>query len=314
VVVKNAQHRSSSTSSSRLVLSRRAWQAHSKTLPAKPKPKNQKADEKPWPREYQLAGYAAATIFIPYSLLWFALSNPTARQQLEAIAPDLVDNPRIRQHFGELEWDVQAYGDKDDELIPQYYQYPGEVGWREREKEVNAQERNKGEVEANLYLQYGGTSSVETKKVASSILANPESLKQAFGVSDDSDARVALDFPSDDVSTEVTSDGELTLSDQLSTDFVEDDPSRFLRRERHTFSSWHYVPSLSAEEKKVQEKNQRMSELDVDIARLEYTIDELERDLKDPNCTKDRDTMNEDRSKARSELRKLKWRRRLGMK
>ena len=107
------RHRQLSTSTDpRLVLSRRAWQAHAKKLPAKPKPKATKED-KPWPREYQIAGYVAAGLFIPYSLLWFALSNPSARAQLEVIAPDLVDNPTLRKHFGELEWDAQAYGDKD---------------------------------------------------------------------------------------------------------------------------------------------------------------------------------------------------------
>ncbi|CAJ1961659.1 unnamed protein product [Cylindrotheca closterium] len=320
-VEMNAQHRSSSTtsSSSRLVVSRRAWQAHTKTLPSRPKATKKKADEKPWPREYQLAGYAAAAIFIPYSLLWFALSNPTAREQMEEIAPGLVDSPRMRKHFGELEWDVQAYGDKDEGIIPAFYHYPGESGYRERQKEATVQERNKAQVEANLYLQSDETSSVETKKVAASTLANPECLKQAFGVANDySEAKVALEFPSDDEddggSAESTSGGELSLSDQLSTDFVEEDPTLRLRQEHHTFSSWHYIPTLSAEEKKAQAQSQSMSDLDVDIARLEYTIGEVERDMKDPNCTKDRDTMDEDRSKARSELRKLKWRRRLGIK
>ncbi|KAL3934943.1 MAG: hypothetical protein SGBAC_009448 [Bacillariaceae sp.] len=319
VVVTNPQHRSSSStsSSSRIVLSRRAWQAHTRALPAKPKATKTKADEKPWPREYQIAGYVAAGIFIPYSLLWFSLSNPSARESLEAIAPSLVDSPQMRHHFGELEWDVLAYGDKDEEITPKYYQYPGEVGWRERQKEATISENKDTEVETNLYLQYDTTSSVETKKMASSILVNPESLKKAFGIPDDSEAKVALDFPYDDVALaeeeSSSNDGELTLSDQL-TDFVEADPTLKLRQERHTFSSWHYIPTLTAEEQKAQAQNQRVSELDVDIARLEYTIDELEKDLKDPTCTKDIDTMNEDRTKAKTELRKLKWKRRLGLK
>jgi len=54
------------------------------------------------------------------------------------------------------------------------------------------------------------------------------------------------------------------------------------------------------------------TDVEMNIGRLEYTTSELEKNLRDPMCTRDIDDMQQELRQSKRELSKLKWKRRLG--
>jgi hypothetical protein len=281
----------------RLVVSRRAWRAYKETLPKKVKKKVDKPEDKPWPRNMQLAAYGAAAIFVPYATIWFITSNPSLREALQGVLP--LD--KLRSHFGDEEWDVKSYVERE-ELNEECYKFPNEPPLLERQQEAKIQEFNDGKVSANIYLLSDDGSQEQMKEVPASTRANRKALLELVGTSDGKD--VAVDFVDTYDSEMDSSSSSSEFGDTLS--FPESaDSVRPLLQTIHTYSSWHHVPSQQA---------QAASQLNVDleVPRLEFVIDELEKSLKDPSCTRDIDGMVAELNEAKSDLRRLKWKRRLG--
>lgn len=273
------------------------WQEHVKKLPKKPTPKRENSDDKPWPRNMQIAGYVAAAVFIPYTAVWYIVSSPSLRDMFQDVLP--LD--KLRAHFGEVEWDAQSYADRHEPLVTEYYHFPLEWSYRERKTEEETKNLNETTLTASLYL-LGDHEMKETKLVNASTVANRENLQKLFGrSSSDAKAALAVEFEVDESSAE----DEAQLMDDFS---MQDDPALQLRKQTHTFSSWYHVsaPNQAQEE-------QNMSQTDFEVARLEYDIAELEKDLKDPNCTRDIDDMTTKLREAKREMSTLKWKRRLGM-
>jgi hypothetical protein len=61
-----------------------------------------------------------------------------------------------------------------------------------------------------------------------------------------------------------------------------------LLQQTDTFSDWYYHSNLAQQ---AQEQEASNTDTQMEQSRLEYTIFELERKLKDPNCTRDVDDM-----------------------
>jgi hypothetical protein len=120
---------------------------------------------------------------------------------------------------------------------------------------------------------------------------------------------VAIDFGN------VIVDNDGTLQEELMQD--DEDDSSFSRneypvtRQTNIYSLWHYMGRFAAAQQ--QQDRKRMSSSDVQVARLEHTIQTLQHDLKDVNCTRDRDDMQRELQENKTALRKLKWRKRLGL-
>jgi hypothetical protein len=72
------------------------------------------------------------------------------------------------------------------------------------------------------------------------------------------------------------------------------------------FSTWHYFQTPPPS------RIQGPSDFEVQVSRVEYQIAQLERDLKDPNCHRDIDDMQQELKSAKDELSRLKWKRWLG--
>jgi hypothetical protein len=289
----------------RRVLSRRAWQAHELTMPKKPKFKSTKADEKPWPRNMQLAAYAAGAVFVPYSTLWLISSNPKLRELFK----DIIPMDMIRGHFGEIESDAQSYEDNKsgDELDRGYSRLPEEMSFAERQRQAKVDELNSAEVTVNVYL-LDSSSSQTTIKAPGSAPANPEKLLELLGSQvEHTKGSVAIDFEEDpgNYSSNAT---DLLYTDETTHDFTLEDPTKSLLRQTHTFSTWYY-------QRPAQEEQQagKVTDRDMEVSRLEYTIAKLQKDRKDPASTRDMDDMAEELQQAKSSLSKLRWKRRLGM-
>jgi hypothetical protein len=289
----------------RRVISRRAWQAHERTMPKKPKIKSTRADEKPWPRNMQLAAYAAGAVFVPYSTVWLISSNPTLRELFKDILP--MDT--IRGHFGEMEWDAQSYQDKLSGEAPDrgYSRLPEEMPLAERRKQAKIEELNSAQVTVNVYL-LDSSSSQTTIRSPGSVPANPEKLLELLGSQvEHAKGSVAIDFE-EDQDNNYSSNASDLYADDVNQDFTLEDPTKDLLRQTHTFSTWYY-------QRPVQEEQQvgKVTDRDMEISRLEYTIDKLQKDRKDPASTRDMDDMAEELQQAKSSLSKLRWKRRLGM-
>ena len=93
-----------------LVISRRSWHefkdshGFSRKRPGSSKSSD---DEKPWPRNIQIAGYVAGALLVPYTILWTVTSNPTLREWFGPYLP----MDRLRTHYGKLEWDAESYSE-----------------------------------------------------------------------------------------------------------------------------------------------------------------------------------------------------------
>ena len=299
------------------VLSRRVWQSHAQKLSKKtPKVEKVKPEEKPWPRNVPIAGGVAACIFIPYTLVWMVTSNPTLRQFFGPFIP--LD--RLRKHFGVLEWDSQSYTDQQEEdedaslLLPEdgFYQFPVEDSYLVRQQQETIEELENETITATIYL-LGDPQIQETKQVPASIKANPRTLAELVGAAAASGpattecaTRVAVEFIAND-SVQEERDSAVSGLDMSP---VENKPTRSLLQRMSVYSTWHYAPTFGTEEDPGNPKN-KATEVDIDVLRLEYTVEKLEQDLRDPNCTRDRDEMQAELKQARRELSRRKWKRRL---
>ncbi len=158
----------------RLVISRRVWQAHEKTLPkVKPKPQADSSDDKPWPQSVRIAGAVVGGIFIPYSIVWFITSNPSLRDMFQ----DYLPMDRLRTHFGEVEWGAQSYVDtqmdKEANVVKEagLYQFPGEITWKDRKQQEIVEKMEASKVTANAELK-------QTKQVPVPTRANRKVLSE----------------------------------------------------------------------------------------------------------------------------------------
>lgn len=120
-----ASNFTASTPSLDKIVSRRAWTKYTLNNPrvkktaAKAKPE----EEKPWPKSMVYSAYAAASVFVPYSLLWFIMDQPSLRDSLVAslirqtivVTADGESLPGpatwLRRHFGQVDPHVVAYPD-----------------------------------------------------------------------------------------------------------------------------------------------------------------------------------------------------------
>jgi hypothetical protein len=292
-----------------LVISRRVWQAHEKTLPkVKPKPRADSSDDKPWPLSVRIAGAVAGGIFIPYSMAWFSTSNPGLRDYFE----DYLPMNQLRTHFGEVEWNGQSYVDaqmdKEAHVVKEagLYQFPGEITWKDRKQQEIVDEMEASEVTANLYVLEDHAELKQTKQVPASIRANRKVLSELVGTQEEGVA-VAVDFEDDaDAATMEES------SSSMGSSFEEHNhnPILPLLQQTHTFSNWYYHSNHTQQAQEQQASN---TDTQMEQSRLEYTISEAEKNLKDPNCTRDIDDMMTELRQSQRDLSRLKWKRRLGM-
>jgi len=257
-------------------------------------------------------------VLIPYLAIWLITSNPTLRNVLGPFLP----MDKFRSHFGSLEWDVQSYvdemetGEENEVVNVEYYQFPDEPSFRDRQQQKKIDALNETDVQVAIYVSDSdGHQSEELKTVPANVRANAKSvLELAKGMTGESSSSgstvsVAVDFEDDE---EKSSESSGLMADDMLLDGSSELDSKAtihpLLKETQTFSSWFYVP----QQQPTQEKAPSTPDIDMDISRLEYTVSQLEKSLKDPTCTRDMDDMAAELRQAKRELSGLKWKRRLG--
>lgn len=293
-----------SSSSSSRIISRRAWQEYVRKHPPRntQKAAPKKQAEKPWPKSLQMAGYTMAAIFIPYSIAWFLASNGSARA-LVVHSSQIMDD-LLRHHFGEQEQDVNYYQTMHEGLEP-HYQLDGEASYKERCQEEEIQALNSTDVKVRVRIN-GGDDFVDTV-VSGTTPARVQDILSAIGkesLQTSNDTVVAIDFGRVVGDANETQDGQLTSEDTIVVSLEAD---TLITRETNIYSLWQYITST-----KQQEEKPRFSSSDTEIARLEHEISQLQSDLRNVHCTRDRDDMERELRQCKSALRNLKWKRRFG--
>jgi hypothetical protein len=177
------------------------------------------------------------------------------------------------------------------------------LSFKERQIEAAVKKRDAGDLTANLYL-VGDHELQKTANVKGSTRANRDCLAELMGASSEDRASVAVDFEEDSTEEDSSDFSSGSMEDLM----PQEDPILHLKQRTHTFSSWYHISNQNN-----QQEQPKMSQVEVDVSRLEYTIADIENSLRDPNCTRDIDNMTTELREAKRELSKLKWKRRLGM-
>jgi len=197
------------------VISRRAWLEFKESRGiTKKRPDASKRptsnDEKPWPRNMQIAGFVAGAVAVPYIILWTITSNPTLREWFDPYIP--LD--KLRTHYGKLEWDAQSYseelenaknkaknGNDESQSLVGYYQFPEEAPFHVRRQQQIVEAMNESDVKVTLSVSSSSSSSLseETviKKIAAKTVANAKNLSEYIPsalTSMDEKTTVAVDF------------------------------------------------------------------------------------------------------------------------
>jgi hypothetical protein len=221
-----------------------------------------------------------------------------------------------------------------------FYQFPKEMPYRERLKEQTIKSMDATMVAATVLVEDNKSISIpsvgrgqpvvlleEKVKVPASALATQSTLKSLLksSIPQDSDVTIAVEFDDDndqvgssDIVVQESEKQQYFEVDGLSLpdDIISQDPARALLQATHTFSSWYSIPvqyqQQEKQDQKTTDREKRQHENKMEISRLEYTIAELERNLKDPTCTRDLDDMVAELKQAKRQLSTLKWKQRLG--
>mgnify|MGYP005863578697 CR=1 FL=1 len=311
------------------VVSRRQWTKLYKPPPRQPPPKDN-LDDKPWPRSVQIAGYGLAVTVIPYCIAWFIASNVTVRSALFPYFPKL--EFFVRQWFGHPEEDYYSYVDyrKEGEKnldIPMTFDYELPFKIRKEQAEVDrllqdypvpARIRvfthggfNLGEV-----IQMPGTTPVKMNALLEELMKDRER-----SIDPDSVAYVSVEFA--DIKDKNVKDKE--SNDEQVDDTVLSVHVPFekegnldvtthladLLKSTSIYSKWHYHVALQPQQESKSSGPKRLSDHEMQVAELEHKLQELQRQLKDHTIMKSFDDIQEEISQAKSELRRLKWKRRL---
>lgn len=314
---------SSASSSPRVAVVSRRWvDAHRRMNSKQSSKSNASAekpeDKKPWPQSVLITGYSLAAVIIPYSLTWTITTNETLRTELFRRYPAV--EPILRRHFGTLEWDHQPYVEvvarhEHEKIDAHYYMLKSELPFRQRIKEERIEANCLAPLKVRVCTYNDDGSLLDCSNVTTpdgTIPARRESLFQLLGKPDVLDKQqhvvVTAEFEDDDVTTTTADLAEMESSSPSAAgggggELL--DHKLSLSQMTQVFSIWHYF------QRSIQ-RIQGPSDYEVEVSRIEYSIAKLENDLKDPNCHRDIDDMQNELRSAKKELRNLKWKRWLG--
>lgn len=342
--------------SKRIVISRRAWldfkESRGITRKRPDATKRKKSDdEKPWPRNAQIAAYAASATAVPYIVLWTITLSPTLREWFGPIIP----LEKLRTYYGKLEWDAQSYSEemenKDTQRNPEeslngYYQFPGEDSFNVRRQQEIIKNMNESDITVTVTLssQSSPAEEIVTETVPANMIANEKNLLELFAsgpVSTNSNKCVGIDFldrnnPEDNATEsstgskdkETVSDGSLmTDAESMANKTRYIGPSeplsmiQQLAKKTQSMSIWTHVPQQQDSGDGSNQGAggsgnvgaQKLTDVEMRMGQLEYEIAELKKSLRDPMCTRSIDDITTELHGAKRDLAKLRWKRRFGL-
>ena len=274
------------------IVSRRAWNNRSTVLSPPTATGTFKATfipETPWPRSVLLGRNVALSLLIPYSFAWFLSIHSPSRTLLESILPGT--ESLIRTYLGSNE--EIPYSEVVEGLSAPK-QLPSEPPQKERHQVAMIQQLLQEELP--VLITTTTTDMTHTMTVPGNLTTT--ALMESFPTTGrkESDLDLALDFPDLPLKETTTITSPLTT---LPTTTL------LLNQKYHTFSSWYYQAPLPTTNSSTNTK--KFSPTELEVMRLEYVAATLEAELSSITSTRNIDDMQQELANAKSQLRRLRW-------
>lgn len=310
----------------------RLMQKYPQHLKEQARKTNPKKDESTWPRSMQIAGYTAVALSIPYSGIITVAESPRIRDGLEGdpiqIDAEGVDGSRSSTTIGQNIVNFVRYywGHEDHIPYPEYLEninhkeisLTTDASTMDRKVEAGIQSLIQDDVKVNVWTSSnGGAEQIETLP-GSVLVSDIESNRQGTGSfassstekrGDEKEIGVSLSF--DDADSSNTGDFDSTISDTRFTDLIEEDAStqkNGISQFTNIWSAWHAFPNMSgvgtdSSSAKPQTKAASMNREEIELEEISHMIEVLQRDLRDPSCTRDIDEMNTELAELKKRYR-----------
>lgn len=294
------------------LVSRRALQKYKQqTKPnAKTKFKSTVDEEKPWPRNFVYAAYAATSIFIPYSTAWFLSTNKTLRSLIFSENDSSFLLNCMRRHFGVHDWESISEPESVQQPLHIPHKFVDEPTARIRAQQAGIDRRNQENVTVRLYhsvrapgsaLTASDSNGARVVPLPARTLARHEDIVQA--VADVSiQPPVAIDFP---LEQDATDDDAVLFHESDTVDGPNhSQQSATTVPSMSVYSLWHYHPPAASTSSDLAVG--RMSETALERSRLDHEIQLLRGELsRAASSSRSVDDLCEELSKLQSAKRRL---------
>lgn len=331
---KNPKMNTAASKVAPLIVSRTALQRLTKKYPQYLKEKvvksKAKKDDSTWPVSMQRFGYGAVALSIPYSMMIVIAESPRLRATLEG-DPGSDD----RDHFGRKVVDFVRWFWGHEDTIP-YSEYVEIEGGGEDQKEISlesdisAVERSGQEIiqrqlrdELKVKAETDGDGEERFGKIDGRLPASDiVQVWNTIGMGADNSAELApeqvyLTFEDDE--NVGSSEGDVSMSDidsVFTSGNVGQTPSQELVNLTSIWSAWyHFADSTTStgSENTAPSTNSRAvaDPYHSAIEELNLELEDVEKDLRDPFCIKNRDDMETEIQRIRKEIGALKKERRM---
>lgn len=303
-------------------ISRRAFlklsSRHPNRLILKPKQSNPRSapkDESQWPKSLQMVGYAAVVVSIPYSISVIVAESAHVRSTIEDNGGNFGRSiiKWVRWYWGHQE-EVPYFesimeiktNDNTGSTSEDRLQLRGEDSPVVRSTQAEIKKTTENNITFRLTSD-GGLES--TARMPGGTLLSDSKI---FG--EDMSKRLIISFDEHEENEEesMVEDGLLSHLGGSTSDYQRNSGVD-LTRLTTIWSSWNHFPSdfLASTTSSVSGTSAADS-TEIKIDELTYNISELQKLLRDPLCTRDRDDMEVELQEIRIELRRLKRMRRIG--
>jgi hypothetical protein len=326
-------------------LSRSQWTKRYKPPDKKP-PVKDPSEDKPYPQSVRMLGYAVAMTVIPYGLAWLVASNETLRDSLS-----LKDHPKLadalRTWFGHEEVDALSYVERRQKVpVPRQLEREDPAKVRQEQAALAAlQETYLVPTRIRVFTHNNGFNLGEIIQLPGTTRATEEELLLIImkdrhpSIERDSVSHVTVEF-SNVQEEDDTQNSTCTMTNDIGSVQEESailqvhsmvEPQQQQQQQQQStlsrelakliksitiYSAWHVFPEYSqAQMQQINEQQQQQKQGaqsdNFRISELQYEIEQLEKQLKDHTTMRSFDDIQHELNQATSELRRLKWKRRL---
>lgn len=309
-----------------LIVSRRALQRLSNKYPQHLKETiNQskpKKDDTAWPVSMQRAGYAAVAFAIPYSICVTIAESPRLRDRLEGDPGPDDHDPIGRKVVNFVRWywgheDMIPYSEYVETKDHKEISLDSDISTMDRLGQASIQHRVHDEVQIRVETDGDGEERFGTipgSVPASDISQIWSSIGSSNGSKELEPKQVYVTF--EDGNNNTSSD-ENESNDELQLSTGEGDftsPAQDISRLTTIWSAWNHFANAAggAENSQAATTYNSMDADEIHIEELQYAIQNLQKDLRDPYCSRDRDEMEQDIAKLKREVGASKRERRMG--
>jgi len=309
-----------------IITSRRALQKLTPKFPKHLKEnikQEAKKDDPGWPLYMRRAGYAVMAIAIPYSMMAIIAESPRLKDKLEgdpgaedgdSLGKKTVDF--VRWYFGkedDIPYSEYLETDKHDELS-----LFNDLSTTKRKQQERIQQRLRDELTVNIETEAVGdeVSGIVDGRAQADISKIMADLGASTTGQESNRVRITFeDSPEKDLSI---GEGEFGNDFESVRDYRNEDVLNRVSSMTSIWSAWYFFPSTSASAETTQTaantksgKKAQYDSYQPIIENMTQRIEDLQKDLRDPNGFRDRDEMETEMKQLSKEITSLKRERRL---